>query len=173
MNINMRTLTASIALLGLGGAVGLAGMPANATTTPPAQEGAAAAGQTEPGTGGAAAMQENGDRFGSFEAQRDSFAGTIAGEYSADELIGKDVVGTDDETVGTIADLLIDHEDRVDRVLLDVGGFLGMGQRTVAVAIEELQPPAEEDGDFRVSMTREQVEDLPEYERDDDGWFSR
>ncbi len=169
MNVYIRTLTASVALLGLSGAAALAQQQTDPNATPPAAGAPDQAGQTATGTDG---MQGNGERYGSFEAQRDTFEGTIAGEYTADELMGKDVVGPDDETVGTVADLLIDSNDQVSKVILDVGGFLGMGTRTVAVDIAELQAPAEEDGDLRINMTRDQVENLPEHERDDDGWFS-
>ena len=163
MNICIRTLTASVALLGLSGAATMA-QTTDTTTTPPAQQST-----TQPGQAGTDMQAE---RYGSFDAQRDTFAGTVAGQYSADELIGKNVVGPDDETVGSVSDLLIDGENQISRVILDVGGFLGMGTRTVAVDIEQLQAPADDDDDLRISMTRDEVENLPEYERDDDGWFS-
>src|SRR6202040_4440938 len=57
----------------------------------------------------------------------------IAGAYRASELIGATVVNDQDERIGTIDDFIIGRDDRVLFAVLQVGGFLGLGGRLVAV----------------------------------------
>jgi len=57
----------------------------------------------------------------------------------------------------------------VDAVLVDVGGFLGLGKHRVAIPLQQLQVG----GDRIVStMTEEQTRNLPEY-KDQSGQTSQ
>lgn len=89
-------------------------------------------------------------------------------ELTAERLTGARVYGTDDEDIGEIDELLLTEDGSgVDRVVVDVGGFLGMGEHEVAVTMEELHILRSDDGmDFRVYMdaTQEELEAQPEYE---------
>ncbi len=49
-------------------------------------------------------------------------------------LLGHTVVGTKGNDIGRIVDLLVDGQGRVRAAVLDVGGFMGLGNRKVAVA---------------------------------------
>lgn len=84
---------------------------------------------------------------------------------SADELIGTTVYGANDENVGSISDVILDG-DSVDAVTIDVGGFLGMGTKQVAVDMENLAFMTDEGGDYYLytSFTEEQLEAQPEYD---------
>ncbi len=160
MKLDFRMLTASLALLGLGSGAVLAQQASSDTD----------ATKTE-SSETAEATQQDGERYGSFEATRDAFSGSVAGDYTAEELIGRDVVGPEDEHVATIGDLLIGHDDSVEKVVLDVGGFLGIGAKPVAVDIADLKKPAEQDGAFQISMTRDELEEMPQFEREGDTWM--
>ncbi len=61
-----------------------------------------------------------------------TFATVLPSERLASTLIGLNVHGMADATIGTIKDLAIDH-DGVQAYILGVGGVLGLGDRTVAV----------------------------------------
>jgi hypothetical protein len=54
-------------------------------------------------------------------------------------LLGHAVVGPGGATIGQITDLLIDRQGRVRGVVVDVGGFMGVGNRKVAVAWSALR----------------------------------
>jgi len=54
-------------------------------------------------------------------------------------LLGHAVVGPGGVTIGQITDLLIDRQGRVRAVVVDVGGFMGVGNRKVAVAWSALR----------------------------------
>lgn len=77
------------------------------------------------------------------------------------------------EDVGAINDIILSQDGAVQGVLLDIGGFLGIGARTVMIDIENLYFVAEtatpdDLGDFFVvaGMSREQLEALPEWNDD-------
>ncbi|MBJ6126548.1 PRC-barrel domain-containing protein [Microvirga splendida] len=70
---------------------------------------------------------------GSFMTQREP------GMYSASELIGKDVMGANNEDIGEIGDVLIDRNGQVRAVVVDVGGFLGIGETHVAIPMQQVQ----------------------------------
>ncbi|MER2268342.1 PRC-barrel domain-containing protein [Methylobacterium oxalidis] len=55
------------------------------------------------------------------------------GLFSAAKLKGLSVIGQDHVRVGKIEDVLLDEEGRVRAVVIDVGGFLGIGEKQVAV----------------------------------------
>lgn len=88
-----------------------------------------------------------------------------AAGLSAEELIGTTVYGADEENVGSIEDVVLDGET-VDFVTLEVGGFLGMGDKEVAVSMENLAFMSDEDGEMYLytSFTKEQLEAQPEYD---------
>jgi sporulation protein YlmC with PRC-barrel domain len=98
-----------------------------------------------------------------------SFAGTIAGGFTAEQLIGRDVVDMDGNNIGEVRDLLIDRNDQVSSVLVDVGGFLGIGTRTVALDLASMRAEQGDDN-LVVPYTKEQLEALPAYEEADNGW---
>lgn len=86
-------------------------------------------------------------------------------QHRANQLIGADVVNKDDQSVGSIDDLLMDEEGQVSHVVLSVGGFLGAGDELVAVSFEDLEISGdEEEPDIRYDVTEEQLEDEPEFE---------
>ena len=79
------------------------------------------------------------------------------------------------EDVGNIDDLILTDEGKVGAALIDVGGFFGIGARTVAInrdALEVVRVEGDngvfDDDDFYVVLraTRDELENAPEYERD-------
>ncbi|WFE74321.1 PRC-barrel domain-containing protein [Roseinatronobacter sp. S2] len=77
------------------------------------------------------------------------------------------------ENVGDIQDIVMTKDGEVRGVLIDVGGFLGLGARTVMVDISDLYFVAddtapEELSDFFVvaAMSQDQLEALPEWDEE-------
>lgn len=87
---------------------------------------------------------------------------------TVDDLTGASVYDRFNEPVSDIADVeLSDGAEDVTAVLIDVGGFLGMFERTVAVDISQVEIQMDPEGnDIRVylDMTEEELQNLPEYE---------
>ncbi len=95
--------------------------------------------------------------------ETDQAAGTIPGGLTAEEIIGRDVVNKNGEGVGQVEALVIQPDKGDVHAVVSVGGFLGIGDRDVAIPLKEL-----EFGDDNVTLmsqqTKEDLESLPEYE---------
>ena len=61
---------------------------------------------------------------------------------------------------------MLSQDGQVDAVLVDVGGWLGIGEKEVALGMDNLQFMSDEDGDLYLytNLTKEQVEAQPEYD---------
>ena len=69
-----------------------------------------------------------------------------ATEWLAHVFIGADVLNAAGETVGDVRDLLFDRTGRINMVVLGVGGFLGVGEKHVAVPFSALTYTVSKDG---------------------------
>ena len=82
-------------------------------------------------------------------------------------LIDGNVYTSEDEDVGEVVNALVDAEGTITDLIIDVGGFLGIGEKRVQVPLADVSLMAYQDSDdIRVytEMTREQLEGMPEYE---------
>ena len=63
-----------------------------------------------------------------------------ADELRGDWVIGATVMSTEGEEIGAIDDVILDAEEgNVTAAVLSVGGFLGLGAKSIAVDWSELQ----------------------------------
>jgi sporulation protein YlmC with PRC-barrel domain len=86
----------------------------------------------------------------------------VAKGLRTSKLVGKTVVNDKNEQIGTIDDLIIDR-DRVLFAVLQVGGFLGIGGRLVAVPYESLVVDEAGNKITLPGATRDQLTKLPEF----------
>ncbi|MGP3696328.1 PRC-barrel domain-containing protein [Rhodobacter sp. NSM] len=85
---------------------------------------------------------------------------------TAEDLQDAAVYSMNDESVSGISDFVLAEDGKIEQVIFDVGGFLGIGARNVAVPFEDLQIYTNADqSEVRVylPMSREELEALPEY----------
>jgi sporulation protein YlmC with PRC-barrel domain len=61
------------------------------------------------------------------------------GERRASKLVGVNVYNDANEKVGDINDVILDKSGKASKVILGVGGFLGVGEHYVAVPFEKLK----------------------------------
>lgn len=86
----------------------------------------------------------------------------------ASELIGKSVTNVRGESVGEINDLVVDETGKVASVIVGVGGFLGLGEKSVAIDFADLQFSHRDDNTILiVAMTQQELEALPAWESAD------
>ena len=116
-------------------------------------------------------QQQQQQRTPSVTRAPEGYTGTVMGGMTAEDLIGMNVVSAEGNNVGSISDLLIGADNNVDRAIIDVGGFLGFGARSVAVELDRLMI-AEGDDEVVINATREQLDAMPEWQADDEGWFT-
>lgn len=90
------------------------------------------------------------------------------GAIYANDFLGAAVYGTDGEKIGDINDVLVGRDGQVQSVIIGVGGFLGVGEKDVAVRLPSLDLDVV-DGDNRISMdaTEADLEAAPEFARAD------
>jgi hypothetical protein len=91
-----------------------------------------------------------------------------AGAIRAEDLLGSPLMSRQDQNFGPITDALIDQDGQILAVIVGVGGFLGLGQRDVAIAWDSLERTVDEDGDvvFHVDMTDAALRAAPAYRND-------
>lgn len=85
---------------------------------------------------------------------------------SAKDLSDAEIHGADGKKVGEVNKLLADSSNQVKAVTIDVGGFLGIGGREVAIPIDKLQKG--EGKKLQTSMTKAEIEQLAEWKDADD-----
>src|SRR6478672_7123151 len=59
------------------------------------------------------------------------------GEWRASKLVHVDVYNEANEKIGDINDVILDRSGKVAKVILGVGGVLGVGENYVAVAFDK------------------------------------
>ena len=87
------------------------------------------------------------------------------GSLNASKLIGLDVQSPEDKKVGDIGEVVLDKEGKVEGVVVDVGGFLGIATHPVLLDWKDVTL-ASQDGKDRavVNLTKEKLEQMPAYE---------
>ena len=63
------------------------------------------------------------------------------GQWKASKLVGLKIYNSKNENIGQITELLLDHSGSVEAVVISVGGFLGVGQRDIAVPYKDIHSP--------------------------------
>ncbi len=92
------------------------------------------------------------------------------GQMKVDDLVGLTVLDAANETVGRIGGLLINEAGTVDGVLVDMGGFLGFGARSVALSWDQVTFVAAEGGNVQlavVDMLAAELEEAPAFDDED------
>jgi putative membrane protein len=93
------------------------------------------------------------------------------GEISIEEVLGSSVVNSAGEEIAEIEDIVLD-ENQEYYAILSVGGFLGIGDKKVAVPLDQLQL-SEDKVYLMTAETEEQLEQMPEYDEDQYQPFQR
>jgi|HubBroStandDraft_6_1064221.scaffolds.fasta_scaffold186666_2 hypothetical protein len=90
-----------------------------------------------------------------------------ANQLLASKFRGTAVLGADDQKIGGVTDVLFDQSGKVDAYVVGVGGFLGIGQKDVALAPSSFQVIKDSDTDtvkLKTSMTKEQLDQAATFE---------
>lgn len=90
-----------------------------------------------------------------------------ADQIRGEELVGTTVYGANDANVGEIGDVVLTADGKVDAVIIDVGGFLGIGEKEVAVGMDKLAFMTDADGNkyLYTAFTEEQLNAAPAYDQ--------
>jgi sporulation protein YlmC with PRC-barrel domain len=88
-------------------------------------------------------------------------------KIKADDFKGAAVVGPAGEQIGTISDLVLDKSSKIDAVIVNVGGVVGLGTKPVAVAFDLADYSTDKDGRIYlfIRATNAQLEAQPSYDK--------
>jgi len=79
------------------------------------------------------------DRSNMAPAASSTTSASYEGNWRTSKLVGVNVYNNENESIGSISDLLTDKSGNIKAVLIGVGGFLGVGEHLVAVAFDQIK----------------------------------
>jgi len=87
------------------------------------------------------------------------------GTINTSKLIGLNVENGDGDTVGEVGEVVLQEDGSVQGVVVDVGGFLGIGTHSVLLNWKDIQlNGAQNDVKALVNATKDRLKALPAYE---------
>ena len=89
-------------------------------------------------------------------------------QWLATKFKGTDVVGSDNEKIGDVSDILFDKSGKVEAIIISVGGFLGVGAKEVALALNSFDVVPGQNGasdKLKLSATKDQLKDAQNFAR--------
>jgi sporulation protein YlmC with PRC-barrel domain len=99
---------------------------------------------------------------------RGFMASAPANGMQANDLIGAEVSTTGDEDVGPVDDLIIDENGQIIAIIVGVGGFLGMGEKSVAIGWDDVTRSSDSDEiELRIDVTREGLRSAPMFQKEE------
>jgi hypothetical protein len=114
--------------------------------------------------------------MGSAQSAKDQFV-TVQpeGQSLASQFIGQSVTNGAGESIGSINDLLFDKAGRIVNVVIGVGGFLGIGEKDVALPYSALSITADDKGKrvVRASVSKDQLKAAPSFKQTEKTLYTR
>jgi hypothetical protein len=123
-------------------------MPGMATTTPATPHSSVGATPADRST--AAAERPSPPKFTTSDDQ-----------VRVGKVIGATVYNDKDQSIGSIDDVLMSHDNKANTAVISVGGFLGMGSKLVSVPFDQLK--IEKDKIVMPGATQDALKGMPEY----------
>lgn len=140
----------------------------NATTPAPTETAAPApAEKTAEAPAAAAPDAKTTDPTQTAAIDKSTLTEVPVGEIRGDDLKGTSVYGANDVRVGEIGDVVLAPDSKPDAVIVDVGGFLGMGEKEVAVGMDNLKFMTDKNGKkyLYTTFTKEQLQAQSAYDK--------
>lgn len=86
-------------------------------------------------------------------------------QWLTTDFVGQSIVGVDGRPIGKVRSLVIGENGNVEAVIIGIGGFLGMGQKPIAVPFASIEKSTNERGQTNLVLmkTAEQLEQAPQF----------
>jgi len=108
---------------------------------------------------------------GSGMKSADFIAAQKPDQFLASKFKGTNVLGSDNQKIGDISDILFDKNGKIDAYVVSVGGFLGIGSKEVALAPSAFQmmpgdpnSATDKSPKLKTSMTKDQLKEAANFE---------
>jgi hypothetical protein len=86
---------------------------------------------------------------------------TADGQMRLGKIVGASVYNDQNQSVGSIDDVLMNRDNKANTAVISVGGFLGMGSKLVSVPFDQLK--VENDRIVMPGATKASLTGMPEY----------
>ncbi|MFL6937212.1 MAG: PRC-barrel domain-containing protein [Xanthobacteraceae bacterium] len=92
-------------------------------------------------------------------------AAIVLDQQDVQGILGRQVLSSAGQDMGRVIDIVVDRSGQVRAAVIDFGGFLGVGNRKVAIDWNALHfaPTGSKYDRITLNLTREQVSAAPEY----------
>jgi hypothetical protein len=137
---------------------GLAGQPQQRATPPDAQSQGAQPDQKAP------PAQAQGQGGQNDQKQAAAIPARQPDVLLVSSLLNTSVYGPNG-AIGEIEDILIKSDGKIEGLLVSVGGFLGIGEKNVALTMDQFKVMPEADGQARINVnaTEDELRNAPEF----------
>jgi sporulation protein YlmC with PRC-barrel domain len=86
------------------------------------------------------------------------------GQVRASKIIGSSVYDVNNQKIGSVQDLVLNKDGRAVVAVVDVGSFLGIGGKDVAVSLNEIKA---DNNRLTLDRSKQQLQNAPSYQLDD------
>jgi hypothetical protein len=100
--------------------------------------------------------------------ERDGYMTADVQALTSEMLTGAPVFDPADKRIGEVSELTLTDAGEIESVIIDVGGFLGLGEKPVALTLDQIDILRQDNGDdlrVFVSKTEAELEAMPTYEK--------
>ena len=109
--------------------------------------------QDQSGSSASSHNNSNSDQIGT---------ASISSNRYAKKMMDMDVVSNNDEKIGTVEDFALNNDNKIEYAIVSVGGFLGVGDKLVAVPFKNLRVNHNEEK-IILDATKQQLEQANEF----------
>jgi sporulation protein YlmC with PRC-barrel domain len=85
-------------------------------------------------------------------------------EFRASKMMGSAVYDQQNQDIGKVSDIILNKDGKIDAVVVDVGSFLGVGGKYVAVPITDIKV---DHNRLTLDRTKEQLKESVAYQLED------
>ncbi|MFD1745841.1 PRC-barrel domain-containing protein [Rhizobium helianthi] len=91
-------------------------------------------------------------------------------QISANDYIGKPIYNSENNSIGDVNDLILEQNGGIVAAVVGVGGFLGIGEKDVAVPMSKITMSREDNNNVRLTTTEtaDSLKAAPEFKTLDD-----
>jgi uncharacterized protein YrrD len=89
-------------------------------------------------------------------------------QWLASKFKGTNVMGSDNQKIGDVSDILFDKTGKIEAYVISVGGFLGMGAKEVALAPSSFDVIPGQNGNadvLKLSMSKDELTNAHNFAR--------
>ncbi len=89
-------------------------------------------------------------------------------QWLATKFKGTDVLGSDNQKIGDVSDILFDKSGKIEAFVVSVGGFLGVGAKEVALAPNSFDVVPGQNGSadkLKLSATKDELQQAQNFAR--------